>query len=137
LLPELGLTGEVAIRAETAKNPAEFAVLRHEGLDKEQGAARIYAAGKQVDHHLLRLLPELRRLERHGHGVQVDHGEVAAVAFLEPHPVADRPEVIAEVQLPRGLDARENNPFVHGCLFPAVPAGTALMRISSRFAAGA
>jgi len=40
--------------------------------------------------------------------MHVDDAEDAVVVALERHPIADRAEVVAEVQIAGGLDARED-----------------------------
>jgi hypothetical protein len=46
--------------------------------------------------------------------VQVDNAEEAVVLVLEPYPVLDGAEVVADVQLTGGLDAAEDALGSHG-----------------------
>jgi hypothetical protein len=57
---------------------------------------------------------------RHGQRVQVDDAEDAFVIVLQRDPVADRPEIIAEMQIAGRLDAGKN--AVHGA-WHGVPNG--------------
>ena len=49
-------------------------------------------------------LGKLGRVAGDGQGVQVDHAVVGVVAVLEVDPPAQRPEVVAQVHGPGGLD---------------------------------
>jgi hypothetical protein len=40
--------------------------------------------------------------------VEIDDAEGVVVEILLPYPVADRAEIVAEVEVPSGLDARED-----------------------------
>ena len=51
---------------------------------------------------------EGRRVLGDGDGVQIDHAVDAVVLILQRHPVAQRPQVVADVDVPCGLDARED-----------------------------
>ncbi len=62
---------------------------------------------------------QLFRVLRQGQGVQIDDAEDAVVVVLQRHPVADRAEIIAEVQIAGGLHARKN--AVHDLRRHALP----------------
>ena len=70
------------------------------------------AAGEQRRRHLARLRRQLARVLPDGDGVQIDDAEDAFVIALQSHPVAQRPEVIAERGDARGLDAGKD--ALHG-----------------------
>src|SRR5690606_33645242 len=52
--------------------------------------------------------PEVGRVVGDGHRVQVDDAEDVVVVVLLADPVADRPQVVPDVNAARGLDAGEN-----------------------------
>ena len=53
--------------------------------------------------------PQLRRVDVEGQGVEVDHAEEGLVLVLDGHPVLERAQVVAEVVIPRWLDARKDS----------------------------
>src|SRR5256712_14190875 len=63
---------------------------------------------EQADRHVERALPQRRRVVGLGDGVQVHDAEQALVLVLQPHPVLHGTEIIADVQLARGLNAGED-----------------------------
>ncbi len=60
------------------------------------------------------LADELFRILINGDGMQVDNAEDAFVAALNLCPILESSEVIAEVKLAAGLNARENTCFHNG-----------------------
>ena len=76
----------------------------------------IDAAGQDVDGHRPRAARHLSRLVRLRDRVVVDDAIEAAVRFLERHPGSDRAEIIAEVQLARGLNPEKTISMVPRCL---------------------
>jgi hypothetical protein len=40
--------------------------------------------------------------------MQIDQAEQAIIVILQPHPIAHRAEIIAEMEIAGGLDARKN-----------------------------
>ena len=53
-------------------------------------------------------IAELALSEGQGQGVEIDNAEDRVGAILHVHPVADRSEVVAQVQVTAGLDAGEH-----------------------------
>src|SRR5581483_6389913 len=68
----------------------------------------VEAGRDQHRRHLGRLGPQLGRVLLGGEGVEVDHAEEGVVLVLVRHPLAQGPDVVAEVDLARGLDAGEH-----------------------------
>jgi hypothetical protein len=53
-----------------------------------------------------RVARQIRRVLWYGNGVQIRQHKQAFMAILQPHPIADGPQVIAKVKVTRGLNAR-------------------------------
>src|SRR5215472_12729277 len=64
----------------------------------------------RISRKLGRSAPDFHRL---GQGVQIDHAIDAIMRLLHFDEIDDRAEIVAEMQITRRLDAREN-PFNHG-----------------------
>jgi hypothetical protein len=79
----------------------ELGVLRHERLDEERRALRVEAGAQPVGEHLDRVAGHLRGVVVVGEGVPVRDEIEAVVRVLHLHPVVERPQVVAEVDLPR------------------------------------
>ena len=63
-------------------------------------------AGSDIgSRHLARRMTQLGRILRLGQRVQIDDAEDALVIVLQRDPVADRAEIIAEMQIAGRLDA--------------------------------
>ncbi len=70
---------------------------------------RVHSTGKQRDGHAPDVPLEQERRLVHCEGVKVHHAiQHAAAALLKPHPLPDGPQVVAKVDAPRWLDARED-----------------------------
>ena len=82
----------------------EMTVIAAVDVALQIGRGHVEQAGRHVQGALL----QLRRLVGLGDGVQVHDAEQALVAVLERDPVLHRAEVVADVQLARGLDAAED-----------------------------
>jgi len=88
----------------------QFGVGWNLGLVEQDRLVRIDPAGHQRGSHFKGILAQFGRNVRHRNGVQVGQ-EVEALAtagchfVLHLHPIADRPQVIAEVKVARRLDA--------------------------------
>lgn len=95
------------------EEPAQLGVGRHGRLDEDfrPGAfGRHVDAGGEVQRGRLEgLLAQDLWVVRGGDGVQVDDAEAAGVLVLVDDPLADGAEVVAQVQRPGGLDAREHD----------------------------
>src|SRR5256886_16854737 len=66
------------------------------------------SGGRQPDRHVDRALRQGRGMVGLRDGVQVHHGEEAFVLVLQAYPVLPRAQIVADVQLARGLDAGED-----------------------------
>ena len=70
---------------------------------------RIDPAGDQRGGHFERGAIQFCRVVRHGNRMKIGEEEQALAVIihlvLHPHPVADRAEIIAEVEIAGGLDA--------------------------------
>ena len=89
-------------------------VRRHVALHEDDGALRVDAGSEEEVREVDRVAPQLRPHLAHGDGVQVDDAVDAVVGLLHGDPVADRAEVVAEVQRARRLDAAEHARLAHG-----------------------
>ena len=90
------------------EQPAELGVLVHVGLAKEDAALGIEAGGEEDRRRVVEALAELGRLVGDRDRVEVDEAEDALAALLRLHVLGDRPDVVAQVLAPRGLDAAED-----------------------------
>ena len=68
----------------------------------------IDAGGDIGGRHLARRSAQLVGILRQGQRVQIDDAEDALEVVLQRDPVADRAEIIAEMQIAGGLDAGKN-----------------------------
>src|SRR5439155_14328190 len=105
LVLELRLARELTERRHRVEQPVELAVLRDVRLHEYDRPLGVEADGEQPDRHFDGPLGEARHLVRLRDGVQIDDREEAVVLMLQRNPVLDRAEIIADVQLARGLDA--------------------------------
>jgi hypothetical protein len=106
---ELRLPLQLSDGRNGVEDPRELGVLRHVRLDEHGTFLRVEAGREQRDRHIDRAAAEIRWLVRHGDGVVVDDAEDAFVAMLKLDPILHRPEVVADVQLPRRLNSAENS----------------------------
>jgi hypothetical protein len=83
-------------------------VFGHRRLDEQRAAIGIDAAGDEIDRHVPDALRHLGRLVALGDGVEVDDAEEAAVPVLQLDPRTHRSQVIAQMQLARRLNPRED-----------------------------
>ena len=100
------------MRATAIEQPGKLRVCRHLALIEEDAALGIDARGDIGGRDLAGARAQLGGLLPLGDGMQVDDAEDARVIVLQPHPVPDRAQVVAEMQIAGGLDARED--AVHG-----------------------
>jgi len=108
LVLELCHALEVAEPGDVGQNPRKLGVLGDHRLKEQERPVRIDAERDEVDHHLGDALRHLLRVVVLREGVIVDDAEHAAVLVLQRHPVAHGAEVVAEMELPRWLDPRED-----------------------------
>src|SRR5260370_930358 len=96
----------------------------HHALVEDDAALGIDAGGDIGRRHLARLRAQLVRVLRQCQRMQVDDAEDAVVVALQRDPVSDGAEIIAEMQIAGGLDARED--AVHGAVGIAAASDSAL-----------
>jgi hypothetical protein len=134
LVLELGHAAELAELGRAVQDPGELAVLRHRRLAEEERLVRIDPAGEQVDGHLVHAGRHLVRGVALGDGVVVDDGVDAAVRLHQPDPVADRAQVVADVELAGGLDPGEDDGAVGWHALAVYPPAPGLSRKPCRCA---
>ena len=78
------------------------------GLDEDRAHVRVQPGGEQEGGHLEGLVLQPRGVVLNRERVEVDNAEERVVLVLIRRPVADRPDVVAEVDLTGGLDARQD-----------------------------
>ncbi len=117
LFLELGHAVEPAQGREATEQPGQLGMGGHRALVEDDAATGIDPGGDIGGGHLARLGAELRRVLRQGNGVEIDNAKDAVVIALQRDPVADGAEIIAEMQVASGLDARED--AIHGRLSPS------------------
>ena len=83
------------------------------GLAEEDAAIRVEPGGEQDRHRVVHPFAKLGRILGDGERVEVDDAVDRLAAVLPLDVLADRPDVVAEVLAPRGLDAAED-PFLAG-----------------------
>ncbi len=122
LFLELGHAVEPADPRHAIEDPRQFRVSGNLALVEDNMLLRIDAGGDEGRGHFTGIARELGRTAPHLHRLRqrmhVDHAIETVVGLLQLHEVDDRAEVIAEMQIPRRLDARKN-PFNEcHCLVP-------------------
>ena len=79
------------------------------GLVEDDAIVRIDPGRDHAGRDLAGGAAQLHRIMRwHGDRMHVDNAEDRRIVALQLHPVADRPEVIAKMQVTSGLNARED-----------------------------
>src|SRR5262249_49178106 len=126
LLLELGHAAEPAHPGDTVENPGELSVRRHLALVENDVLAGIDPGGEEGRRYfpglaaqLLGILPERDR-------VLVDDAEDALVVPLQPDPIADGAQVIAEMEIAGRLHAGKDSlhrlvPWVWRALYRRSP----------------
>lgn len=137
LVFELRHARQLAHIGEAVEHPSEFRVRGHMGLEIDQALVRIQARGQVQAHQLQAVLPQLRGILPHGDRVQIHDGIQAIVFFLQRAKIAQRADVIAQMQVARGLNARKYDlfafVFLHGeiaSFYPSIRLSRPLLRIS-------
>ena len=140
LLLELGHAVEPAQGREAAQEPAKLGMARDAALVEDDAAVGIDAGGDVGGGHFVRLGAELKRVLRQRERVQIDDAEDAVEIALEAHPVADRAEIIAEMQVAGRLDAGKDpihrgliaRPRREGQVAPRFSTASAMASLPSR-----
>ena len=117
LVAELVHPVELADRGDRREHPAQLRVLLHVALAEQDAALGVQAGRHQDRRGVVHALAQRARVVVHGDRVEVDDAvdrQVRAVLALDV--LADRPDVVAEVLAPRGLDAGEDD---HDAVPPA------------------
>jgi len=78
-------------------------------MDKEHAFFRVQAAGDILGQLGEGPLPQSRRVLADGDGVQVGHEEIAVKFRNHLRPVVEGAQVVAQMQVPAGLDAGDHN----------------------------
>ena len=108
LVLELRHAPQLAHVGDGVEQPHELGVLRHVRLHDDDGALGVDAGREEHVGQLDRVAAQHGALLAHGDGVQVDDAEDAVVGLLHGDEVADRAQVVAEVQRAARLDAGED-----------------------------
>jgi hypothetical protein len=110
LVLELRHPSEITVGTYASENPCQFGVLRDERLKEECALGWIQATGQEVRHHAKSVRAKDLGIVWSGHRMKVDDTEDALVTGvrLEIEPELDRAKVVADVEAPGRLDAREN-----------------------------
>jgi hypothetical protein len=112
LLLELRHAVEPAHAGDAVEHPGELGVLVDPGLVEHDVLLRVDAGGDEGGGDLAGLAGQFLRPAPDGDGlsdrVEVDDAVDAIVRVLKVNEPPDRAEVVAEVQVARGLDAREH-----------------------------
>src|SRR6185503_4241044 len=103
----LSLALELAQRRDAGQQPIQLGVRGDVRLDEDDAPLRIEPGGVQADRHVDRELRQRGRVVRLSNGVQIDDTEQTLVLGLQPHPVLDGAEVVADVEFAGRLDAAE------------------------------
>jgi hypothetical protein len=108
LVLELRHPLEVAQRSHGVEDPGELRVLGHLGLDEEGRPLGVDPCGEERERHVEDAGRHLGGVVRGRDRVQVHDADEALVVVLHLDPVPHRPEVVADVEFARRLDAAED-----------------------------
>ena len=108
LLFELDHAPQLAHVGHGVEDPRQLRVLRHVRLHDDDGALGVDAGGQEHVGRLDGAALELGLLLPDRDGVQVDHAVDAVVRLLHGDVVADGAQVVAQMECPGGLGARED-----------------------------
>ena len=84
-------------RRDAVQQPAEFTVGGHLALHEHRGLGGVNAAGQIEGCRAAGVGRQPGRIVGHRDRVQIHHTEKCVVAVLQAHPVADRPQPVAQV----------------------------------------
>ena len=113
LFLELGHAVQPAQPRHAIENPGKLGMVGVLALVEDDVLLRVDAGGDQRGRDLAGGFAKLLRVLPLGDRMQVDHAIDAFIVVLQADPVADSAEIIAEMQVSGGLDARKDP--VHGC----------------------
>ena len=87
----------------------------HLGLDKQDAALGVDAAGDELGEQLQGVVTEGRRVLADGDGVLIHHAVDAVAVILVGRPVPECPHIVAQSDVAAGLNAAETDftVFVH------------------------
>ena len=120
LVLELGHAAQLPEHGVAVEDPAELGMLVHMALQEEGVLLRVQTAGDVLGKLGGGAAAQLLGLLAHGDGVQVGH-EIKAVKLIRQlRPVFHRAQVVAQVQIAGGLDAREHDFFLFACVIHRV-----------------
>src|SRR5262249_3253286 len=108
LLLELGHAVEPAEAGDAVEDPGQLRMAGHLALVEDDVLAGVDAGGEIAGRHLARLRAQRLRILPGGDGVLVDDAVDALELVLQPHPVPDSAEIVPEVEILGGLNARED-----------------------------
>ena len=109
LVLELGHAAEFAEHGITVQHPAQLRVGGDVGLDEQSVLLRVQAAGDILGQLLQGAAAQVGGGLPDGDGVHIRH-KVIAVEFVGPGaPILDGAQIVAQVQIAAGLDAREHH----------------------------
>ena len=109
LVLELCHAAQLAVRRERVEDPGQLRVLVHLRLREQDRAPGIDAGGQVDGGEIERLGAQLVGVgQALGDRVQVDDAEHALIHVLGQHEAPERADVVAQVDLARGLDSREH-----------------------------
>ncbi len=112
LVLELGHPARLAEAGEAVHHPGQLGMLGHMALHEQRAALRVEAGGQQLGGGDPGVGAQFGRVLRNGDRMQVDDHVEGVVGLLERHPLADRAEVVAEVEgAGGGLDAGEHTRY--------------------------
>src|SRR5690606_35471725 len=114
LVLELGHPPGLAHAGEAGEDPGQLGVLADVGLHEHGGALRVEPRGEELGGGDAAAAAQRGGLGGHRDRVQVHHAVERVVGLLQRDPLADRTQVVAQVEGVRGgLDAGENTRSGH------------------------
>ena len=112
LVFKLGHAGQLAKHGVALQHPPQLGVGGDVALDEDGVLLRVQTAGDVGGDLGQGTAAELRGHLADGDGVEVGHEPVAVELIGQLGPVLDGPQVVAQVQIAAGLDAREQDFFL-------------------------
>ena len=109
LLLELGHPAQLAHGGGALEQPGHLNVLGDVALHEQGAALGIQSGGQEIERRLVGAGPQFVRVDVQGEGMEVDDGVEAVVGILVGNPIADRPQVIPQMEVATGLEAGQNS----------------------------